>query len=293
MTTITQVTPGQVKQISRFGSDATERALEELGLDNPGAQRVIEHGDEFASAIREAALASLKDLSVTDKFKNEEIHSSYAYPNGYKVKDIAEQVATLRRLFPELKDATFDESITMRPLPPNAEGWFAIPRWEKLGSTYGEAIDKMLTTIKSKRTFYNYREGQTSPEYLRQHAKTVKAFQKLGNEQKGHDILIVPCQFGLRHRGRSVRRTHEVFQSDEFGLGAFAVGCMLLTHPEREVQWKQLHVDCAGDEFSPGAVGRFGSAPCFGFIRGRVGFVSDHVSGARGGWGSASGFLPQ
>ena len=86
METITEATAttGQIKQINRFGSDAIEKVLVELGLDNPGAQRAIEHGYEFAEAIRQAARTSLKDLSETDKFKDEEVESNYGYFSGYK-----------------------------------------------------------------------------------------------------------------------------------------------------------------------------------------------------------------
>jgi hypothetical protein len=121
----------------------------------------------------------------------------------------------------------------------------------------------------------------------------VKAFQKLGNEQKGHDILIVPCQFGLRHRGRSVRRAREVMNTVEFGLDAFAVGCMILTHPEREVKWEQLHVDCAGDEFSPDADGDFPNAPFFHFYNDKVEFRASWYGSAYELCGSASAFLSQ
>src|SRR3989338_10888712 len=102
MNAITQksATSGQIKQINRFGSDAIEKVLAELGLDNPGAQRVIEHGDDFAEAIRTAAITSLKDLSVSDKFKDEEVKSSYGYLSGYKPKGITEQTNILRQLFP-------------------------------------------------------------------------------------------------------------------------------------------------------------------------------------------------
>ncbi|MDP2655585.1 MAG: hypothetical protein Q8P17_03570 [bacterium] len=289
--TQTTATAGQVKQINRFGSDAIEKVLAELGLDNPGAQRVIEHGDDFAEAIRTAAITSLKDLSVSDKYKDEEVQSSYAYPKGYKVKGITEQTNILRQLFPGIGFA--DEKIAEQPLPPNAEGWFAIPKWQTLAPTYGEAVEKVLAMIASKRKFYNYRDGQLGAEYLRQHAKTVKMFQQLGDEQKDFDILVVPAQFGLRHKGRSVRRAREVFAANEFGLGAFAIGIMLLTHPEREVQWEQLHVDCAGDESAPEAVGDFAHAPLFYFNDGRVGFSAYWFDGAGGDYGSSSAFLPQ
>ena len=257
-------------------------------LDEACAQRLNERGGELQDGIAKL----IAELSVSNQFADEEVQSSYAYPKGYTVRGITEQTNILRQLFPGIGFA--DEKLANQPLPPNAEGWFAIPKWEKFAPTYGEAVEKVLAMIGSKRKFYNYRDGQLGVEYLRQHAKTVKMFQKLGDEQKDFDILVVPAQFGLRHKGRSVRRAREVFAANEFGLGAFAIGIMLLTHPEREVQWEQLHVDCAGDEFnvSVSAV-CFGRALYFNFDDDRVGFGAGDVSVACGFCGSASGFIPQ
>jgi hypothetical protein len=152
----------------------------------------------------------------------------------------------------------------------------------------------VLATIASKRTFYSYRQDATGSEYLRPHARTVEMFQTLADQQKNHDILVVAAQFGLRHKGRSVRRARELFQANEFGLDAFAVGCMLLTHPNREVQWdKQLHVHCAGGEYSRVAGGEFTEAPIFYHLIGDVKFSSDEVAHATERYGSASAFLPQ
>jgi hypothetical protein len=288
---ITSITAGQRKQYKRFVEDAADKALAETGLDKDGLQKLIENGDEFQTRIIAAIKAAIKDLSVSNQFADEEVQSSYAYPKGYKVKGITEQTNILRQLFPGIGFA--DEKIAEQPLPPNSEGWFAIPKWQTLAPTYGEAVEKVLAMIASKRKFYNYRDGQLGAEYLRQHAKTVKMFRKLGDEQKDFDILVVPAQFGLRHRGRSVRRAREVFAANEFGLGAFTVGIMLLTHPEREVAWEQLHVDCAGDELSPGADGGFSGAPIFFFNDGRVGFDALWYHRAYGGFGSASAFLSQ
>src|SRR3989338_5316196 len=267
-------TAGQIKQINRFGSDAIEKVLGELGLDNPGAQRVIEHGDEFAEAIRIATLASLKDLSVSDKFKNEEDASNYGYLSGYrKPKGITEQCNILRQIFPGVGFA--DEKLAECAVPANAEGWFAIPKWQTIAPTYSEAVQKVLDAVKKARNgkFHNYRDGQINDQRLRQTAKTASMFQKIGREQKDHDILVVAAQFGIRHRGRSVRRAREVFSVNEFGLGTFAVGIMILTHPERLQHYDDLWIDCAGDEFDdPGADVRFGHAPCFYFIAGEVEF---------------------
>jgi hypothetical protein len=295
MNAITQkfATSGQIKQINRFGSDAIEKVLAELGLDNPGAQRVIEHGDDFAEAIRMAAITSLKDLSVSDKFKDEEVTSNYGYLSGYcKPKSITEQCNILRQIFPGVGFA--DEKLAEQPLPANAEGWFAIPKWQTIAPTYGKAVQKVLDAVKKARKgkFYNYREGQLGPQYLRQSQKSAKAFQKLGDEQKDYDILVVPTQFGLRHRGRSVRRAREVMNASEFGLGAFAIGIMILTHPERLMNYDDLWIDCVGDEYAPGADGDFSGAPDFVFDGGGVRFGACWVDGADGSCGSASGFFP-
>jgi len=295
MKTITQTaaTAGQIKQINRFSSDAIEKVLVELGLDNPGAQRVIEHGDEFAEAIRNAALESLKDLSVTDKYKDEEVKSTYVYPKGHKVKGITEQTNILRQLFPGVGFA--NEKLAEAELPQHAEGWFAIPKWQTIAPTYNEAVEKVLEALKKSRKdgFFNYRDGKLGSEYLRQHKRSVGFLEKLTAEQPDHDILVVPAQFGLRHRGRSARRAREVFQANEFGLGAFAVGIMILTHPERFTKYEDLCVDCSGDGYAPGADGGFSNAPCFYWNDGKLEFDAVWTNFTNVYFGAVSGFGSQ
>jgi len=282
------ITSGQKKQIERMCQDAGAAAIEAIGLDDDSAQRVIGRGDELRSTI----IDRIRELSG-NRFALDEKKSNYRYPEAYKIKGITEQTNRLRELFSGVGYA--DEKLVSQPLPEFAEGWFAILRWETLAKTYGEAVEKVLAMIKKTRNgkFYNYRENQLGSQYLRQHKRTVQMFQTLCDQQKGYDILVVPAQFGLLHRGRSVRYAREVFMPCEFGLGAFAVGCMLLTHPERLVQWEQLHIDCAGDKFSSGAAGQFDEAPFFRFCDGKVKFNACWVHSAYEYYGSASGFLPQ
>ncbi len=285
---ITSITDGQRKQYRRFVEDAGDKALAEVQLDKDGLQNLIENGDEFQSRI----MTAVRELSMSNQFADEEISSSYTYPRGYELKGITEQVAILKWFFPELKDATFDESVAVRSLPLNAEGWFAIPRWEKLGSSYNKAVCRLFGAFQSK--LYNNHDFEIGPEYLRQHQKTVKAFQKLGEEQKGHDILIVPCQFGLQYRGLSVRRAREFMNSQEFGLGAFPVGIMLLTHPRRLIVdsfGEDLLIRCAGDEFSPRANGVFSKAPLFLFCNNKIVFSSCWLADFVDRFGSVSAFL--
>jgi hypothetical protein len=306
MNAITQksATSGQIKQINRFGSDAIEKVLAELGLDNPGAQRVIEHGDDFAEAIRMAAVTSLKDLSVSDKFKDEEVRSGYTYPKEYKgPKPIADQIKALAKIFDLDSSHAIEFAENLPVLPDGAEGWFAIPSVDALAKKhlpgvtdpaqkYCQAVRLVHAKIAASRSFYNYREGQITPAQLRVHARTAYALDLIAETQKG-DILIVAAQLGMRHRGKSVRRAREVFVANEFGLGNLAAGSIVLTHPERLVRWEELDMDCSGDEFSPDADGDFSSAPYFYFYNGEVKFDAYWVDSANDYYGSASGFFPQ
>lgn len=309
MTTLTQepATEGQIKQLARVAADAAEKAVKDYGaFSKESAQRV--HGNpEFAARVREAVILALSELTVTDQFADEEVESTYGYLSGYTPgsKSLAEQCNALRQLFPGLGFANHDYIATIEKgevtLPQNAEGWFAIPNWIKnpqlFGATYSEAVLKMLATIKQTRgRLYNYREGQINEQRLRQSVRSREFLAQLAASQGDPDILIVPAQFGLRHRGRSVRRARVVMVDTgiEFGLGAFAVGCMLLTHSERLQNYDDLWLDAGGDEYDdPDADERFASAPCFGFGGGGVEFDTSWFGVASGHYGSVSGFVPQ
>lgn len=282
------ITPGQKKQYLRFIEDTAEKALAEAGIDRDGIQKLIGNGGEFQADV----LASIRRLSVSNQFAGEEVSSNYVYPSGYAVRGITEQTNRLREHIPGIRTA--NEKLAGQPLPTGAEFWAAIPRWEKLAPTYNEAVEEVLTLIAKSRKFHNYRTGQLGPGRLRQHVRTVKMIETLGNQQKDHDILIVPAQFGLRHRGRSVRRAREVFAADEFGLGAYEVGIMLLTHPDRLIHGDNLWINCAGDEYhDPDGDAPFCYAPYFFFLGGGLGFYDLWFGHARVRFGSASGFLPQ
>ncbi|MBI2626814.1 MAG: hypothetical protein HYW77_01070 [Parcubacteria group bacterium] len=245
------------------------------------------------SIVEEKEVTSAPLVTASPFFANEEVKSNYGYPQGYAVKPVCEQLVELSKHFNGLNTSSVLACSKELPaLPAGAEGWFAVPRWEKVASSYNEAVEKVLDLIGKTRTFHNYRKGALGPKYLRLSERTAVALQMIGEKQKG-DFLLIPAQFGLTHRGRSVRRMRVVYAPHEFGLGSFIVDCMLLSHPERLIQWEQLHIDCPGDEYSPGADGRFGSAPYFLFDDVRVKFNAYGVSDPDDSFGSASGFLSQ
>ncbi|MEK7478171.1 MAG: hypothetical protein AAB645_02270 [Patescibacteria group bacterium] len=276
-----------------------EAAYNKADLSEEEAQHVND-----TPGLPELVRSFIDEHRLTDQFKDEERESSYGYLSGYTPKDIIPQTNRLRELFPGIGFANQDlltqiEKGEVR-LPKHAEGWFAIPNWMKnpqiFGATYSEVVLTVLETIKQARggKFYNYREGQIDEEHLRQSARMQEFWKNLSATQGDPDILIVPAQFGIRHRGRSVRRAREVFLAGEFGLGAFAIGIMILMHPERLQNEDDLRIDCAGDEFDdPGGVASFGRAPCFGFCVGGVRFGASWCVHAYDYYGSASGFVPQ
>jgi hypothetical protein len=279
-----------------------EAAYNKAKLSEAEAQRVND-----TPGLSDLISTFIAENRSTDKFKDEEVKSSYGYLSGYKpgVRGLNEQCNQLRILFPGIGFANreYQEKVELGQvdLPDNAEGWFAIPNWAKnpdiFGKTYSEALLKVFATIKKARDgdFVNYREGQIDEKRLCQSARTQEFFKKLCDEQGNPDILIVPAQFGIRHRGRSVRRAREVMldSGNEFGLGAFAVGIMILTHPERLKHSDDLWIDCAGDEYAPDADGDFSRAPGFKFSGGSVGFGTGYVCSARAVYGSASGLASQ
>lgn len=272
-----------------------DAAYNKAGLSEKEAQRLNENGGELKQLVAEFIAKN----RVTDRFANEEVSSNYVYPQGYEIKDLAEQVKILVKLFPRLNAretlSFIENELPKLALPQGAERWFAIPRRSKIGATYNEALDEVLAKIEKKRSnFRNYRKGETGPDYLRQTTHSAAAWEKIESEQKG-DILVVPLQLGFRHRGRSVRRAREVIMDNggEFALGAFAVGCVALTHPDRFQRHDELDIDCSGDDYAPDGVGRFSESVYFYVDFDEFGFDWRCLDDARDYFGSASGFLPQ
>ncbi len=267
------------------------------------AQRI---NDVYLGELSDLVTDFIKKRRVREEYANEEVASKYGYLSGYKKPDdLNAQCNQLCILFPGIGFANQDLLTRIEnrevKLPANAEGWFAIPNWRKnpkiFGSTYSEAVQKVLDTIKKARDgkFYNYRDGAIDENHIRQSACSVQFWDELAKAQGDADILIIAAQFGIRHRGRSVRRARVIMEDTmgEFGLGAIAVGSMLLTHPIRLQHYDDLWIDCAGDEFSPDGDGVFSKSPCFCFSDDEVEFDARDVDVAHGRYGASSGFSPQ
>lgn len=257
-----------------------------------GGVRFIDNGTGAMNDVRDFVRDLVRKYGSPNQYASEEVASSYTYPPEYKgPKSICDQILYLAEVFnlnpdsalayaqirPELKSFVPEDALPF-------VGWFAFPRAIATGA--------VLSKIAASRSFYNYRASQM--DRLRVHSRTAMAIETLSEQQGNGDILVAALQLGMRHRGRSTRRAHEVFVRNEFGATSVIGGAIILTHPERFVRWEQLHMDLPGEEFdNPASSVRFGLAPYLHWLDGMLKFGTGAVGGAFGYFGSASGFLPQ
>lgn len=304
MTTIKLITSAQTDKVADLGREAVKTAVGKVNPTSTDAQTgIISAGGEFKDRVEEAVKAIILDMTTPNKYADEVVSSSYAYPKEYKMKPINEQIKTIATIFGVDPKEALEFIKTLPALPDGAEGWFAIPKVSVVGKIhfpaitdsamqYCEAVKLVHKKLAETRSFTNYRNGEIVPSQLRVHTRTAGFLEELENQQQG-DILVIATQYGIRHKGKSVRRARETFSGNEFGLTSFILGCMALVHPERYVRWEELDTDCAGDEFSPDADGSFSRSPYFDFDDDRLEFAASDVSSAYDSYGSASGFVPQ
>ena len=267
--------------------DAYLKAIEQL--DQQSAQTVLDMETTLKSELAGKIVEMIQRHTISDKFKDEEVGSNRVYPPTYRVRPIEAQVTELKKLFPSL--GACNEKLARRPVPQGAEAWFAVPRWQVMASTYNEAVEMLIGVLASKRRFSNRILGRLGPTYLRQTERCKLAEKILGDQQQGNDIMVLGAQAGLLHRGSSARRTRIAMAPNEFGLGVFAFGCMLLTHPERLSAGDTLMVDCGGDEYSVRGDYTFDRVPLFDYDLSGIEFSIFYEDRARNLWGTPTGFL--
>lgn len=236
----------------------------------------------------------LIDPSVSE-FANENTVFDCTYKFGYKHEkiSIADQAAKVQELFPGI--GKLEKNIIWKKLPDCAEGWFAVPYWEAIGNDYETAMEKLFSVIKEKMNFSNLLNGMMESSNLRKNEQSAAALSLIAKKQDS-DIIIFPIQTGIRFRGKSVRLSKDLFLINEFGIGSFEAGCILLTHPMRFSSYLDLWIDCGGDEFSKGG-NNFFHIPHYsvhlegGILKVKFDFHACSVANPRAG--TASGFNPE
>ncbi len=284
-------TEQQNRMLQEFLGDAVQEACRTVieQLDRQSAQSVLDMGRKLKAEVAEQVVEIVHRHTKSDKFKDEEVGSSRVYPPTYKVRPLEAQVTELRKLFPGLGSCR--ERLGRMPLPEGAEAWFAIPRWQALAPTYNEALERVVELLSTRRKFSNRIIGKMGDTFLRQCERSKLAQKILCEQQEGNDILVVGVQAGMLHRGSSARRTRVAMAGNEYGLGVFAIGCMLLTHPERLSTGDTLMIDCSGDEYSVRGDYSFDRVPLFDYDMAGIEFSIFYEDRARNLWGTPTGFL--
>lgn len=262
-------------------------------IDTRHAQTVLDNETRLRAELSSSVINVIMRFTSSALYEKEIVSSKRVYPTTYKVRTIEAQVSTLRALFPGLKSC--NEKLGHRHLPDDVEAWFAIPRWQRLAPTYNEALSLALARLAEKRRMsimINESNNFLGPQYLRHSVRSELAEDILASQQPDCDILVVGAQFGMRHRGTSARRARAAMAGNEFGLGSFAIACMLLTHPERLSQGDNcLTIDCSGDEYA-GQQNRaiFDRVPLFDFDLGCE-FSTFYDDRTTDRWGTPTGFV--
>jgi hypothetical protein len=262
-----------------------------LRLDRHSAQLVLDGEKKFKAEITHTVGDLIDRFTISDRFKDEQTPSKHDYPSTYRVRPIEAQVTEFRKIFPALGSCM--EKLGRRPLPTGAEAWFAIPRWQALAPTYNQACALMVEALGGRRKFSNRILGNLGPNYLRQSERSQQAEKIMAEQQPGSDLVVFAAQSGRYHRGLSARRARVVLAGNEFTLGLFTMGCMLLVHPERLSHQESLMIDCSGDEYSIRGDSTFDRVPLFDYDISGIELSVFYEDRARNLWGTPSGFLVQ
>jgi hypothetical protein len=284
-------TEHQNQLLMAFLDEAVQHAYKTVieQLDRQSAQTVLDAAKKLKPEVSDLLVEAIQRHTISDKFKDEEVASNRVYPPTYRVRPIEAQVTALKTVFPVLENC--HEKLARKPLLEGADAWFAIPRWEALAPTYNEAVEMVIGVLSSKRKVSNRVIGKLGDKFLRQCERSKLAEKILAEQQGGNDILVVPAQAGILHRGCSARRTRASLAGNEFGLGMFSIGCLLLTHPERLSSADTLMIDCGGDEYSVRGDYAFDRVPLFDYDIGGIEVSIFYDDRARNLWGTPTGFL--
>jgi len=229
--------------------------------------------------------------------------TKHGYPENYQPPSIAEQAAILKQFFPNLDveglekySAIYPRRLAIAEL--NADGVSVIPKWYKLCSqapSYQAVVVLVLEAL-SRCYHGRFTNAVFGPvEYgsiLMETKEKAGACKYLNSLNVLSDTLVLPTQLGARWVGVSIndaRKNIEKYE-DEFPLGLYEVGILLLTHQNRFQNDTDLKIDCAGDCYQYSKDHQYPYAPCFSYERGKLTVGTRIQSYANPAYGTATAF---
>lgn len=288
-------TTKQKTKIFEIAYKAVQESLREIHMNGNGAAHIIKNSHRFSEDVKYAVSEAMKNLTVCDHCKalsggicknTDEPHIA-AYPSGYRVKSVPEQGKILQKIFPGIGGIGTATDMKASFLG-EAEGLFVIPKWNTIASTYAEAL---AIVFEKMRLFHNgkFLSYETRLDKIEMSKHTQKAFDEFGKKQYGN-FITVPIQFGEYHRRDTINCTLKNLAHGEFGIDPFSVCCMLITHPERLTQSKDLGIACIGGALNDPKIGSV--TPVYAFCEGKVEFSTIPSNEGYGGFfGAVTGFM--
>jgi hypothetical protein len=258
-------------------------AFDGLGLIPARVRQLYENRPELRRDLEEL----LSRYTTYDRFAG--------YDSGYRrIKTFEEQLRILHPYFPEYVDP--NDMIAPQARIAGAEGCFLMLDRRVLGPSYSEAVKKLFNALNEQHSgqFENRLVDPLDEMHLRQATSKERIFAYLASKESDHPILVLQAQFGLRYRDYAGTEVFGKMTKNEFPLGVYEVGNMLLTHPECLQTEDDPWIDCPGDELYLEGYGSMVMVPYFCVDKGGKLTFGVHLPGltrSGGNIGLATGFL--
>jgi hypothetical protein len=228
---------------------AVETQLSSANVSYEEAHKLIASSTVFQKHFKNATFAAFRELYLKPKHASNE----YLGPEA-----VDHQLERIRFLFPEIGGANSaflsklksgEISYDPQGFLEKDRGFWCIPRWESIASTYSEAVRTIFTLLKESfgGKFSASASSQIDEHCLKESKYKREMMQKLF-EQQGSDVLIMEAQFGDRYAGMIAKQVRARMASNEFCLGIYEVAIMLLLAKNRfSLQHNNLGIDASGD----------------------------------------------
>jgi len=261
----------------------TRAVYDGLNLTPARARQLLENRPELKRDLEEL----LSRYTTYDRFAG--------YGSGYRrVKTFEEQLRILHPYFPEHVD--LNDMIVPQERIAGAEGCFLMLERHILASSYSGAVEELFKALRRQRNdqFVNG-VHQLDEMHLRQATSKERIFAYIVRAQSHNAFLLLQAQFGLRYRDYAGTEVFGKMVQNEFPLGVYEVGNMLLTHPECLQTEDDPWIDCPGDVLYLDGYSALVMVPYFCVDKGGKLTFGAHLPGfirSDGSIGLATGFLP-
>ncbi len=205
--------------------------------------------------------------------------TKFDHARPWDFKNIVEQAVILAQYFPGL-DFSRVVDVAVRSfwkkghfvLPDGMDGLALIPKHSAVARlakgneewpAYNRALVHLFEILKADCREFDFVDIiGVGPDVERCTRKTVEVYRRL--EAIPGDVLVMAVQTGRLYKGKSAYDVCDLLKmKQEFGLDSFAVGCIVLTHPER-MDKPEPHIDSVGSVHAPFPEAPFAEVTCLG-----------------------------